>query len=126
MTTNIEITELPERSVDGTPIIHVAISGTLTAERYAFLEEAMRKLIDKHGMIRVLLVLEDLEGTTLDAAREDEQFKSRHIAEIERVAVACATRDDKSLPPSAIPFADAYTRFFPHENMEQAKAWLME
>jgi len=126
MTTNVEITETPEKARDGTVIVHVSVSGALTAERYAFLEDGLRKLIAKHGSIRVLLVLEELEGMTTNAMREDKRFEKKHIAEIDRVAVACATREDKSVPPSAIPFTDVNTRFFPLGEMEQAVEWLKQ
>lgn len=124
MTTNVEITEMPETAQDGTVIVHVSVSGALTAERYAFLEDRLRGLIAKHGSIRVLLVLEELEGMTPRAMREDKRFEKKYIAEIDRVAVACATLEDRNVPSSAIPFTDVNTRFFPLGEMEQAVEWL--
>lgn len=124
MMTTIEIAEIPEKALDGTPIVHVSASGTLTGDRYAFLEDGLRKLIAKHGRIRVLLVLEELDGMTSDAMREDKRFESRHIADIERVAVASATPADKLVPSTSIPFTDVNTRFFPLGETEQALEWL--
>ncbi len=124
MMTTIEIAEIPEKTSNGTPIVHVSVSGTLTGDRYAFLEDGLRKLIAKHGTIRVLLVLEELDGMTPDAMHEDKRFESRHIAEIERVAIASATPADTLVPSSSVPFTDVNTRFFPLGETDQALTWL--
>jgi len=105
-------------------VVHASVKGALTAERYAFLEDGLRKLIVKHGAIRVLLVLEEMEGMTPNAMREDRRFEAKHIAEIDRVAAVRATPEDRDIPTTAIPFTDVNTRFFPAERMKQALEWL--
>ena len=126
MTTNVEITEMPKRADSGVPIVHVAVRGTLTADRYAFLEKGLQELIDRHGTIRVFLVLEEMEGMTADAKEEDRRFEARHFDEIDRVAVACSTCKDAEIPESALPFKDVNTRAFKPGAMEQALKWLSQ
>ena len=107
-------------------VIHVSLSGALTKERYEFLENELDKLIAKHGMLRIMLVLEGLDGLTPPAMKEDLQFELRHMTEIDRVAVAFSTRADRNVPEWAIPLTDMNTRFFPLGETEKAVAWLKE
>ena len=124
MTTNIEVTEMPEKSKNGIPIIYISAGGALTKERYEHLETQLKNFIKEHGTIRVMLVLQEMEGMTAPAKEEDSHFEAKHFSEIDRVAVACATCKDGEVPESSVPFADVNTRFFPVGEMEQALKWL--
>jgi hypothetical protein len=126
MTTNIEIVEMPDKAKDGTTIVHVAVGGILNLDRYAFLEKAIRQLISKHGSIRVLVVLQRLDGMTADARREDQRFETRCLADVDRVAVVGSTWEDSGVPAESIPLADMNTRFFAVGEREQAVKWLKE
>lgn len=126
MPTNIEITELPEKSSRGHALINIIVSGAITEERYKFIEEGIKKLISKHGTVRIMLILDDMEGLTPKAMMDDLKLEVEKMEEIDRVAIASDHPNAGKQEQMNIPLTDVRTRFFPKEQASEAYAWLKE
>jgi hypothetical protein len=121
---DINISVLPERSETGALIVHIALTGTLTGERYRFLEDTLSKLAETHNRIRLLMVLEGLEGLTSGATERDLRFEQRFAPYLERAALVCAFTETGGPRESGMPFSDVKARWFSRNDMDSALQWL--
>lgn len=112
--------EIREEGGGGCPI--VIASGRLTEEDYRRLVPRLHEAIDRHGGLRLLILLRDFEGWTPKALIEDLRFDLRHRKDFERVAIVGERRWEEIMTRIAAPLFSGSMRFF--EDEAEARGWL--
>jgi hypothetical protein len=103
------------------------ISGVLKRSEFAAEQSAIARKIDTGSRPRLLVILENFEGWERGADWNDLDFMISHGGEISKIAIVAEPRWETL----ALAFAGAGVRrapvkFFPHNELEQAKSWLAE
>jgi hypothetical protein len=103
------------------------ISGILKRSEFAAEQSALARAIDIGSKPRLLVILEDFEGWERGADWNDLDFLISHGGKISKIAIVAEPRWE----PLALAFAGAGVRrapvkFFPPNELEQARSWLLE
>jgi len=104
--------------------LDVRLTGQLVKEDYEKLVPAMERTVQKHGRIRMLIVMHDFHGWTAGALWEDTKFAVHHFHNIERLAVVGEKKWQAGLATFCKPFTAATVRYFEAAEMDAARAWL--
>ncbi len=108
-------------------VIGVRVSGKLKKEDYERLEPWLEKEVERHGKLRVLVLMEDFSGwDSLEAAWEDLKIDVRFNKYIERVALVGDAVWQKWMTKLSNPLAHAELRYFDMSHLEDAWAWIRE
>lgn len=102
------------------------VSGTLTHQDYVEIIPQMEELIRQQGKLRALVQLNEFEGWKPTALVDELRFDIRHRKDIERVAILGEGKSQKALTKIASPLFSGEVRFFPKEEIIEAKTWLSE
>jgi len=113
---------LEEKS--GGKTLEVALMGTLVGEDYELLVPAVKGLVERHGKIRMLVVMHDFHGWTPGGLWVDTKFAAQPFGEIEKLAVVGETRWQKGMTAFCKPFTTAEVRYFDYPGLDKARAWL--
>ena len=106
-------------------IITVTVTGILRQSEMAVVQKQAAEIIDKHGRIGVLAVMENFEGWESGADWNDFDFQVSHGDEIIRMAIVADARwEANALAFSGAGFRKASVRFFQTPQLAQAKIWL--
>lgn len=100
----------------------VIASGRLTEEDYRGLAPRLHEAVERHGKLRLLILLRDFEGWTPKALIEDLRFDLRHRKDLERVAIVGERRWEEVRTRITTPFFSGSMRFF--EDEAEARGWL--
>ena len=106
--------------------IEVVVSGKLSAEDYEQFVPKVEKDIAQNGKVRILFVMEDFHGWDMGALWQDIKFDIKHFADIECLAMVGDKKWEKGMAKFCIPFTKAKIRFFPPEEIEDARKWLQD
>jgi hypothetical protein len=103
------------------------ISGTLKRSEFGAEERALARHIDTGSNPRLLVILENFEGWEGGADWNDLDFYILHGHKISKIAIVAERRWE----PLALAFAGAGVRrtpvkFFPPNELEQARSWLVD
>ena len=103
------------------------IGGTLKRSEFGAEEEALARRIDTGSNPRLLVILENFEGWERGADWNDLDFMISHGGKISKIAIVAEPRWETL----ALAFAGAGVRrapvkFFPPNELEQARSWLAE
>jgi hypothetical protein len=103
------------------------ISGILKRSEFAAEQSALAHAIDIGSKPRLLVILENFEGWERGADWNDLDFLISHGGKIPKIAIVAEPRWE----PLALAFAGAGVRrapvkFFPPNELEQARSWLVE
>jgi hypothetical protein len=103
------------------------ISGTLKRSEFGAEERALARHIDTGSNPRLLVILENFEGWEGGANWNDLDFYILHGHKISKIAIVAERRWE----PLALAFAGAGVRrtpvkFFPPNELEQARSWLVD
>jgi hypothetical protein len=103
------------------------ISGILKRSEFAAEQTALARAIDIGSKPRLLVILENFEGWERGADWNDLDFLISHGGKISKIAIVAEPRWE----PLALAFAGAGVRrapvkFFPPNELEQARRWLAE
>ena len=104
--------------------VEVTLTGTLDKEAYERLVPLTEAHIEKYGKIRLLVVMHDFHGWDAGALWEDLKFDLKHFGDIERLALVGESRWEKGMAAFCKPFTSATVKYFPHEELDQARRWL--
>jgi SpoIIAA-like len=116
--------ELKTTGDDG--ILEVLLTGKLVKEDYNTFVPAVDQAIKAHGKLRMLVVMHDFHGWTVSAAWEDTKFGMRHFRDIDRLAMVGETKWQHGMAIFCKPFTTATVRYFEHDQIKVARAWLNE
>jgi SpoIIAA-like len=103
------------------------ISGILKRSEFAAEQNALARQIDSGSKPRLLVILEKFEGWERGADWNDLDFMISHSGKISKIAIVAEPRWETL----ALAFAGAGVRrapvkFFPPNELEQARSWLAE
>ena len=103
------------------------ITGILKRSEFAAEQSALARAIDIGSKPRLLVILENFEGWERGADWNDLDFLISHGGKISKIAIVAEPRWE----PLALAFAGAGVRrapvkFFPPNELEQARSWLVE
>ncbi len=105
-------------------LIEVRASGKLTQDDYDQLVPAWRRVIARHGCMRLLLVMEDFHGWDLGAAWDDLRFETTHASKIERVAMVGEKAWQKWMIKIGRIFARETVKYFDASKRAEAERWV--
>jgi hypothetical protein len=104
--------------------LEVSLTGKLQRQDYDLFKPAVDHAIAQHGKLRMLVRMHDFDGWTSSAAWEDTKFGARHFRDIERLAMVGETKWQHAMAVFCKPFTTAEVRYFEHDQIEAARAWL--
>ena len=112
---------------DPDDICVLRISGILTRSEFGAEQSAIARKIDVGLKPRLLIILKDFEGWERGADWNDLDFMISHGGKISKIAIVAEPR----WQALALAFAGAGVRrapvkFFPPNELEQARSWLAE
>ncbi|HTQ40402.1 MAG TPA: STAS/SEC14 domain-containing protein [Pirellulales bacterium] len=116
---SVEVCEIKEDKA-----IEVDLSDKLTKEDYGHFLPAVEAAIQRHGKIRMLVVMRDFHGWTAGALWEDIKFDFRHFRDIERLALVGQNRWEAGMAVFCKPFTTAKIKYFDLTAIEEAKQWI--
>ncbi len=104
--------------------LEVSLTDKLVKKDYDTFVPAVDRAIERYGKVRMLVVMHDFHGWTASAAWEDTKFGLRHFRDIERLAMVGETAWQHGMAIFCKPFTTASVRYFTHDQIEAARAWL--
>ena len=112
------------KEVEGGRILEVSLAGKLVKQDYDSFVPAVDRAIEQHGKIRMLVLMHDFHGWTVSAMWEDTKFGAGHFRDLERLAMVGETKWQRGMAVFCRPFTTAEVRYFEHDQVEAARAWL--
>jgi hypothetical protein len=112
---------LPEN--DGKLLV-VRMSGKLHKSDYAHFVPVVEQAVLKHGKVRMLVELHNFHGWDAGGLWEDFKFDVKHFNHIERLAIVGDKTWEKWMATFCKPFTTASIRYFPSEQVAQARKWV--
>lgn len=116
---------LSYREYDNALAVEITIKGFVTTKEFEATAKKLEAFITRHGKVNVLEVIEDFEGMDGTAFWEDFKFTLRHLNDFSRCAIVS---DGKWVTPWSeivAPFFKGEVRYFPPDEIEAAREWLL-
>jgi len=107
-------------------IIIVHLRGKISKEDYQRLAPLVEEKLQAHDKARMLVEMHEFHGWTAGALWEDVKFDLRHFNDIERLALVGETRWQEGMATFCKPFTTAKIRFFPLDQIHEARQWIEE
>ncbi len=107
-------------------VLEVDLHGRLSREDYEVFVPETEKLIGQYGKIRILVTMHDFHGWDAGALWEDTKWNVKHFNQIERLAVVGEKTWHRLMTGFCRPFTSAQVRYFTHEQLAAARAWINE
>jgi hypothetical protein len=116
---------LSYREMDNLASVEIVISGHVTTEQFDATAKKLEAFIARHGRVRVLEIIKDFEGIDAGAFWQDLKFSLRHLKDFSRCAIVSDAKWFSPLSVLAEPFIDCEVAYFPPEDLEAARNWLL-
>jgi hypothetical protein len=116
---------LTYKEMDNLAAVEMVITGRVSMEEF---DQAARKLeafIARHGRVRVLEIIHDFEGMDAMAFWHDLKFSLRHLTDYSRCAIVSDAKWPSLWSAIAEPFIECEVSYFPPEQIEAARDWLL-
>lgn len=107
-------------------LLRVDVSGKLTQDDYDELIPAWKKMIARHGSMRLLFVMTDFHGWEPGAAWDDFRFDREHGAQVERVAMVGEKKWQEWISKLGALFAATEVKYFEYAQLKEAERWLRQ
>jgi len=107
-------------------VLWIRLTGKLGKDDYETFVPEVERLIREHGKIRVLMVMEDFHGWGPGGLWEDVKFDLKHFRDIERLAMVGEKKWQEGMAAFCKPFTSAEIRYFGHDELDQARAWIAQ
>ena len=105
-------------------IIYSVAEKELKDEDYERLIPLLQEKVKKYGMIRWYFEMRDFKGWSLSAMWKDLKFDAKNAENLEKIAMVGDKDWEEKLTQLMKPFTSADIKFFPLEQMPQAKEWI--
>jgi hypothetical protein len=109
---------------DGTNILEVGFSGTLTRDDYETLLAQVRRMLTTMRTVRLLVSLRRFSGWTAGTLWKDVESSMRPLRDVERLAIVGAEEEQAETDAFSEPFTKAKVRYFAEAQLQLARAWL--
>jgi hypothetical protein len=100
------------------------VSGEINKEEYEIALDKLKRAIDEHGKIELLINQGDIEGLEPGVIWEDLKFTFRYSGDISRLAVVGDRDWHRRLTETGGSLLPPETRFFERNQLEKAWNWL--
>jgi hypothetical protein len=108
----------------GGEILEVDLAGKLSKSDYERFVPHAEQLIREHGKLKLLVSMHEFDGWTLGGFWEDMKFDAKHFRDIKKIAFVGDEKWEKGMSTFCKPFTSAEIKFFPSEQIDQARQWL--
>jgi universal stress protein A len=105
-------------------VIAVRVFGKLTGEDYRSLVPVLEERLRQMRQVNLIIELEDFQGWELDAAWGDLKFGIEHNRRIDRLAVVGERDWERWMTKIAGWFLHGEVRYFDHDDIDDAWAWI--
>jgi len=116
---------LAYKEMDNLAAVEIEISGRVSAEEFDKTAKKLEAFIARHGRVRVLEIILDFEGMDAKAMWHDLKFSLRHLNDFSRCAIVSDAKFLSIWSAIAEPFIDAQVEYFPPDQVEAARDWLL-
>jgi hypothetical protein len=116
---------LSYKELDNLASVEIEISDRVTTEEFDTTAKKLEAFIARHKRVRVLEIIHDFEGMDVGAFWHDLRFSLRHLKDFSRCAIVTNERWFSPLSALAEPFIDCEVAYFPPEDIEAARDWLL-
>lgn len=107
--------------------VWVKLSGKLTVHDFQELQALAKLSLEQFGQFRALIELENFQGWSREAGWEDSPFLEENGARIFKLAfVGDEKWKTEIFMFTGKPMRQMAIEFFPHDQFEQAQAWLSD
>jgi hypothetical protein len=113
------------KELDNLASVEIVISDRVTTKEFDATAKKLEAFIARHGKVRVLEIIHDFEGMDAGAFWHDLKFSLRHLKDFSRCAIVSDTKWFSPLSALAEPFIDCEVAYFPPEDLEAARDWLL-
>jgi hypothetical protein len=113
------------KEMDNLAAVEIEVSGRVSTEEFESVAAKLERFIDRHEKVRVLEIIHDFEGMDAKALWEDIKFSLRHLNDFSRCAIVTNERFFSPLSAIAEPFIDCEVEYFPADQVEAARDWLL-
>jgi len=107
-------------------VLEIDLHGRLSRTDYEKLVPETERMIHEHGKIRILVKMHDFHGWDAGALWEDIKWDAKHFNLIERLAIVGEKTWHKWMTGFCRPFTTAEVRYFPHDQLDEARKWINE
>jgi len=104
--------------------LEVHVTDKLTHEDYQRFAPRFEQALSRHKKIRVLFEMSRFHGWEARALWDDIKFDMRHFRDIERLAIVGEKKWQEWMAVFCRPFTTAEVRYFNHNDLNAARAWL--
>lgn len=105
-------------------VVEVRLSGQLSRQDYESFVPQIERMINEHGNLDLLVLMQDFHGWDFGGLWEDTKFAFKHYGQIERMALVGETKWQRGMSYFCKPFTRASIRYFDFGQIEQARHWL--
>jgi hypothetical protein len=116
---------LAYKEMDNLAAVEIDISGRVSTEEFDAAATKLETFIKRHGKVRVLEVIHDFEGMDAKALWHDLKFSLRHLNDFSRCAIVSDAKFLSIWAAIAEPFIDCEVAYFPTDEVETARDWLL-
>lgn len=110
----------------GGKVVEVHISGKLEKADYEAFSPELDRLVEKHGKLRMVVVLNNFHGWTAGALWEDIKIDLKHFNHVERLAIVGDSKWEKGMAAFCKPFTTAKVKYFDQTQLAEARRWIGE
>jgi SpoIIAA-like len=116
---------LSYKEMDNLAAVEIEISDRVSAEEFDATAKKLEAFIARHGRVRVLEIIYGLEGMDAKALWHDLKFSLRHVNDFSRCAIVSDAKFLSLWSTIAEPFIDCEVAYFPPDELEAARDWLL-
>ena len=91
-------------------VLEARLSGQLTRKDYEEFIPQLERMINEHGRLDLLVLMQDFHGWDFGGLWEDTKFAFKHYGSIERMALVGETKWQKGMSYFCKPFTRAAVR----------------
>lgn len=112
--------------IPNTNVIELTIDGGVSAEEFDAVIAKLTSAIERHGKINLLKHVVSFGMIPASRLWEDLKFGFRNLKNIDRVAGVADKKWMSVFTKAASPFVSAELKFFGEDEIDAARAWLLE
>jgi hypothetical protein len=114
------------REEAGGKLLILSLSGKLTTEDYNHFTPQLRRAVEVHGKVRMLVWMHHFHGWTLWALGQDLKYDLRHFFGIERLALVGEKQWEAGVAAFCKPITTVTVRYFDESQADEADRWIHE
>lgn len=114
------------RGDSGPQVVEIVVDGPISRAAFGEIAARLEARIALDGKVRLLQEIRSLGGIHPSTFWDDLKFSLRHLSDFSRCAIVTDHRWIEWFAKAVSPFVACEIRYFPPEQIEQARSWLRE